>query len=99
MVGKLPQITQRELLRPMLKDFIDPQHKLVLLANSIDWHHIEEAFEPYYSKTLRPAGSYTLLTNRNETNKCNFFYYLFGFIPFNRTTYFAKQVQHVSCGR
>ena len=55
MVGKLPQITQRDLFRPMLEDFIDPQHKLVLLANSIDWHHIEEAFEPYYSKSGAPS--------------------------------------------
>ena len=55
MVGKLPQITQRDLFRPMLKDFIDPQHKLALLAESIDWHHFEEAFEPYYSKDGAPG--------------------------------------------
>jgi hypothetical protein len=29
MLGKLPEIKQRDLFRPMLKDFIDPQHKLV----------------------------------------------------------------------
>ena len=55
MAGKLPQITQRELFRPMLKDFIDPQHKLALLADSIDWRHFEEAFEPYYSKEGAPG--------------------------------------------
>jgi len=55
MVGKLPQITQRELFHPMLKDFIDPQHKLVLLADSIDWRHFEESFEPYYSDKGAPS--------------------------------------------
>jgi len=55
MVGKLPQITQRDLFRPMLKDFIDRQHKLALLAESIDWHHFEETFTPYYSKEGAPS--------------------------------------------
>jgi IS5 family transposase len=36
MLGKLPEITQRNLFRPMLKDFIDPRHELVLLADAID---------------------------------------------------------------
>jgi IS5 family transposase len=33
MLGKLPQTNQRSLFRPMLKDFIDPGHELVLLAD------------------------------------------------------------------
>jgi IS5 family transposase len=55
MIGKLPQITQRDFFRPMLKDFIDPQHKLALLADKIDWNYFEEAFEPYYSKEGAPS--------------------------------------------
>ena len=44
MLGKLPKITQRDLFRPMLKDFIDPQHELVLLADKIDWQYFENEF-------------------------------------------------------
>jgi IS5 family transposase len=55
MIGKLPKITQRELFRPMLKDFIDPRHKLALLADSIDWFYFEEEFKPYYSEVGAPS--------------------------------------------
>jgi IS5 family transposase len=55
MLGKLPKITQRELFRPMLKDFIDPQHKLALLADKIDWTYFEEEFKPYYSENGAPS--------------------------------------------
>lgn len=37
MQGKLPKKSQRDLFRPMLDDFIDMNHELVLLANKIDW--------------------------------------------------------------
>jgi IS5 family transposase len=55
MIGKLPTITQRELFRPILKDFIDSQHKLALLADSIDWHYFENEFSSYYSSTGAPS--------------------------------------------
>ena len=55
MSGKLPKITQRDLFRPMLKDIIDPQHKLALLSDSIAWDSIEEEFAPYYSKDGAPS--------------------------------------------
>ena len=45
MLGKLPKITQRDLFRPMLKDFIDPSHELVLLADKIDWQYFENEFK------------------------------------------------------
>jgi IS5 family transposase len=48
MIGKLPQAKQRELFRTMLRDFIDPGHELVLLADKIDWHYFEKEFEPFY---------------------------------------------------
>jgi IS5 family transposase len=51
MLGKLPPIMQRDLFRPMLRDFINPSHELVLLANVIDWDYFEEEFKPYYSET------------------------------------------------
>jgi IS5 family transposase len=49
MIGKLPQPTQHDLFRPMLKDFIDPKHELVLLADKIDWQYFENEFKCYYS--------------------------------------------------
>jgi len=55
MTGKLPQITQRDLFRPMLKDFIDPKHKLALLADSIDWNYFEEEFKSDYSENGAPS--------------------------------------------
>jgi len=48
MLGKLPKIKQRDIFRPMLKDFIDPSHELVLLANTIDWQYFEDEFSPLY---------------------------------------------------
>ncbi|MBB3893793.1 IS5 family transposase [Bacteroides pyogenes] len=36
MLGKLSEKGQRDLFRPMLKDFIDMGHELVLLADKID---------------------------------------------------------------
>jgi len=56
MLGQLPQSTQRDLFRPMLIDFIDPGHELVLLANTIDWQYFEDAFKHHYSEnTGRPS--------------------------------------------
>jgi IS5 family transposase len=55
MLGKLPEITQRDLFAPMLKDFIDPQHKLVLLAKTIDWQYFENEFKSYYSAQGAPS--------------------------------------------
>jgi IS5 family transposase len=37
MIGKLPPKSQRDLFRPLLEDFIDMRHELVLLSNKIDW--------------------------------------------------------------
>ena len=48
MIGKLPEITQRDLFRTMLKDFIDPSHELVLLSDKIDWQYFEDEFKPYF---------------------------------------------------
>ncbi len=36
MIGKLPEKGQRDLFRPMLKDFINMKHELVLLVEKID---------------------------------------------------------------
>lgn len=42
MLGKLPEKGQRDLFRPMLKDFIDMRHEPVLLADKIDRSYFEK---------------------------------------------------------
>ncbi len=49
MLGKSPS-NQSELFRPMMIDYIDNQHELVLLSNKIDWNYFEKEFAPLYSK-------------------------------------------------
>ena len=55
MIGQSPNRQQRELFRPLLSDFIDPRHDLVLLCNKIDWSYFEKEFAPLYSNTGQPA--------------------------------------------
>ncbi|MDL2261998.1 transposase [Bacteroidales bacterium OttesenSCG-928-I21] len=55
MIGKLPIKSQRNLFRPMLDDFIDPKHELVLLANAVDWSYFEKEFSQYYSEKGAPS--------------------------------------------
>jgi IS5 family transposase len=55
MIGKLPEKGQRDLFRPMLKDFIDSKHELVLLADKIDWEYFEKEFSPLYSERGAPS--------------------------------------------
>jgi IS5 family transposase len=62
MLGKLQNKKQRELFRPMLSDFIDPHHELVLLSNTIDWSYFDKEFEPYYcSNNGRPSTPIRLM--------------------------------------
>jgi IS5 family transposase len=55
MQGKLPVKSQRDLFRPMLDDFIDMRHELVLLEKHIDWKYFEDEFAPYYSDNGAPS--------------------------------------------
>jgi len=55
MIGKSPNQQQRELFRPLLSDFIDMRHELVLLSNHIDWKFFEKEFSTLYSNTGQPA--------------------------------------------
>lgn len=55
MIGKSPNQNEGELFRPLLKDFIDMNHELVLLAERIDWGYFEREFAPLYSSTGSPA--------------------------------------------
>ncbi len=42
MIGKSPKKDGRDLFRPMVEDFIDMNHELVLLANKIEWSYFEK---------------------------------------------------------
>lgn len=55
MIGKSSPQNQRDLFRPLLKEFINLSHELVLLADKIDWHYFEDEFSKLYSNTGKPA--------------------------------------------
>jgi IS5 family transposase len=55
MIGKNADQNQRDLFKPLLKDFIDLGHELVLLSERIDWFYFENTFSPLYSNTGQPG--------------------------------------------
>jgi len=55
MTGTSADTTQRDVFRPLLTDFIDPDQELAVLADRIDWGYFEEAFAGHYSHTGQPA--------------------------------------------
>ncbi len=55
MIGKTANQNQQNLFRPLLKDFINLSHELILLLNKIDWKYFEKDFSQYYSHTGQPA--------------------------------------------
>lgn len=62
MLGREQGKGQRDLFRPALKDFIDPEHPLVLLSEEIPWDDPESEFESLYSGTGRPSKPVRLMT-------------------------------------
>jgi len=57
MIGKSPIQNQKEIFQPMLVEFIDMNHELILLAHKIDWKYFEKSFSKYYSNTGQPSDS------------------------------------------
>jgi IS5 family transposase len=55
MLGKAPTQAQRNLFLPLLSDFINLDHELVLLSAKIDWQYFEDSFSVYYSHTGTPS--------------------------------------------
>lgn len=51
MIGTSPVKNQRDAFQPLLTEFINPDEKLVLLADAIDWDYFRAEFEPLYSDT------------------------------------------------
>lgn len=61
MIGKLPDRTQKNLFQPLLSEFINLQHELVLLAERISWKELEDDFSPLYSSTGTPSKPIRLM--------------------------------------
>lgn len=55
MVGQTEKKKQRDLFRPMLIDFIDNGHELVLLADKMDWNYFENELAGFYATVGRPS--------------------------------------------
>ena len=55
MLGKSSSQNQQDLFRPLLKEFINLNHELALLADKIDWSYFEKELAKYYSNTGKPA--------------------------------------------
>jgi len=55
MIGKSDNQNQRNMFLPLLKEFIDLEHELILLSNKIDWSYFEKEFKKYYSNKGQPA--------------------------------------------
>ena len=55
MIGKTSNQNQRNLFKPLLIDFIDLRHGLILLSDKIDWNYFEKSFSSLYSNTGKPA--------------------------------------------
>jgi IS5 family transposase len=61
MIGKSPNQKQGNLFAPLLKDFIDPTHELVILTEKINWNDLEENFKDLYSNTGQPGKPVRLM--------------------------------------
>jgi IS5 family transposase len=55
MIGKLPNKNQSDLFKPLLVDFIDMKHELVLLSAKIGWDPLEKELSVYYSDKGQPS--------------------------------------------
>ena len=55
MKGKTAPRDQRNLFKPLLSDFIDFNHELVLLSDKIEWDYFDSNFDQYYSSKGRPS--------------------------------------------
>ena len=62
MLGKSPDQNQSQIFQPLLKDFIDPKHELVILSCKIDWDMIVKKFSVLYSHTGTKSKPVRLMT-------------------------------------
>lgn len=55
MIGKTPETHQVKIFETPLVSFINLNHELVKLSQSIDWRSLEKEFEVYFSEVGRPS--------------------------------------------
>jgi len=55
MIGKSLNQQQLELFKPLLSDFLDMRHELVLLSDHFDWKYFDKEFSTLYSNTGQTA--------------------------------------------
>lgn len=61
MLGKSGSQNQKNLFLPLLKEFINMNHELVILSERIDWTVFENEFSSLYSKTGTPSKPIRLM--------------------------------------
>lgn len=62
MLGKSAEQNQKNLFQPLLKEFINLKHELVLLAEKLSWKDLENEFAPLYSTTGTPSKPVRLMS-------------------------------------
>ncbi len=55
MMKKIEKQPQLEMFKTVLTSFLNPEHKLCLLAKKIDWDYLEKEFAPLYGTVGRPS--------------------------------------------
>jgi len=55
MMKKIEKQPQLEMFKTVLASFLNPEHKLCLLAKKINWDHLEKEFSPLYGTVGRPS--------------------------------------------
>ena len=61
MIGKSPIQEQKNLFQPLLAEFINREHELILLSEEISWDELEKEFAPLYSTTGTPGKPIRLM--------------------------------------
>lgn len=61
MLGKLASQNQRDIFKPLLSDFVNPRHELIVLSQQTDWQCIEKELSGYYSHTGTPSKPIRLM--------------------------------------
>ncbi|MGA2822809.1 MAG: IS5 family transposase [Bacteroidales bacterium] len=61
MIGKTSDQNQKNIFRPLLKEFINLDHPLVTLTERIPWNELEKEFSDLYSHTGTPSKPIRLM--------------------------------------
>ena len=62
MLGKSKDQNQKNLFQALLKELINPNHELAVLADQIAWEDLEKEFAPLYSNVGTPSKPVRLMT-------------------------------------